>query len=93
MKLKEIADRISVHLKAMEKERPTKRWTDDKGKEREMTLYYCATARPAGGRIAISYISYQHTSHLKKADAERYLAWLDAGNKGKHYAITELVNV
>ena len=33
----------------------------------------------------MTYVSYQGEASLKKAEAEAYLAWLDAGNVGRHY--------
>jgi hypothetical protein len=33
------------------------------------------------------YISHQGECFLKRAEAEKYLAWLDAGNVGKHYGV------
>ena len=75
-KLGEIADRIAAHLAKIEKAQP------DHGSAR--SGYWHANAWPAGGRIGVKYISYQHTWHLTKADALRYLQWLDAGNVGRH---------
>ena len=40
----------------------------------------------AGGRwVYVAYSSYLFDSHLSKADAERYLDWLNAGNIGRHW--------
>lgn len=81
MKLAEIAEKISKHLKRFEgskKHNPP----DPKYKLRP---YYCASAFVYGARVYVSYISYQGRSGLKKVDALKYLAWLDAGNVGRHH--------
>lgn len=80
MNLKEIADQITVHLKRFESVKKINK-LDRKYKTRP---YYNAHARQAGSKIAILYISYQGWDHLSKDEAENYLAWLDAGNIGKH---------
>ena len=84
MKLKEIADKISVHLK---------RFEDDpvinapyNGKRLGFHPYYRAGAHSGGRYVYVGYVAYQGSAHLTKDEAERYLAWLDAGNVGRHYA-------
>ena len=44
-----------------------------------------ARAFVAGRYIGICYVNYQGHSNVTRADAERYLEWLDAGNVGKHH--------
>ncbi len=81
MKLKEIAEQINAYLKRFESTKKINK-LDRKYKTRP---YYHASARQAGSKVAIIYISFQTWSHLSKTDAERYLAWLDADNVGKHF--------
>lgn len=47
--------------------------------------YFQPNAYQAGRYVGVCYISFQGASNLSKADAEKYLAWLDAGNVGRHY--------
>lgn len=50
--------------------------------------YYGAHCHFYGGnRIAIRYVSYQHTTQLTKAEALQYLAALAAGYRGKHFQV------
>jgi hypothetical protein len=74
--LVEIAARISEHLRRIELAQP------DHG---SVTCpYWNAAAWKSGGWVGVMYVSYQHTSSLRRAEALRYLAWLDAGNEGHH---------
>lgn len=76
-KLAEIAKRIHEHLHRIE-------WADpNRGNARGS--FWCSGAYESGSRVAVWYVSYQARSHLTKADAWRYLQWLDAGNNGRHY--------
>lgn len=84
MKLKELAARISAHLRRFEADRKKINAPHD-GREGGLRPYYHAEASVAGSYVSVIYISYQHGSHLTKAQAERYLAWLDAGNVGRHF--------
>ena len=79
MKLAEIADRINAHLQRFE--------ADPQINKAIHTLkpYFWAGAGVAGRFVRVGYISFQGGSSLSKADAERYLAWLDAGNVGRHF--------
>lgn len=84
MKLDEIAEKIRAHLKRFEADpviNAINVW--------KTHPYYHANAYRAGSRVAVTYISYQHTSNLKREDALEYLAWLDAGNVGRHYAMEQ----
>jgi hypothetical protein len=77
VKLSEIAARISEHLKRKEASQPKN--------SAEPGDYYRACAWAAGSRVGVRYVSFQHETFLTKADALEYLAWLDAGNIGRHY--------
>ena len=79
MRTTEIAQRIDAHLKRFENDPVIN------DRPYPYTLYYRASAYVAGGWVRIRYVSYKSYSALRKADAERYLAWLDAGNVGSHY--------
>jgi hypothetical protein len=47
--------------------------------------FYNASARGSGVYVYVTYISYQGSHTLNQVEAERYLAWLDAGNIGRHF--------
>jgi hypothetical protein len=88
----ELAQRIDVHLKRFEKDptiNPGKRfdkqvnkWMPDK---RGVHDYYGAGARNDRHRVRVSYITYHDGAHLSIEEAQKYLAWLDAGNVGRHF--------
>lgn len=82
MKLKEIAARISVHLKRFEADPEINK---PRGDRMSLTPYYNAGSFAAGRYVGIMYIGYQGHSNISKEAAEEYLEWLDAGNVGKHY--------
>lgn len=79
MKLKEIAAKIDDHLKRMEADPNINRRPN--GRPR----FFWAGAGAAGRWIRVIYISYQGASPLTKAEAERYLAYLDDGGTGRHF--------
>ncbi len=81
LKLAEIAKRISVHLKRFEADSEINKV----GQGRRLKPYYFANTYVGGSRVCVRYVSFQGTSTLTKAEALRYLAWLDAGNVGSHY--------
>lgn len=81
LKLDEIADRIRAHLGRMEKATLPLSHGES---QRKSPGFFHANAWRAGPRVAISYISYQYTWKITKADALCYLKWLDAGNEGRH---------
>ncbi len=87
MKLKEIAERISKHLKRFEADKEINIRTG-----RGTSRFYFANARHTGRFVQITYITYQGFTSLSKAEAEKYLAWLDAGNIGWHYKALEDVD-
>ena len=66
-----------------------KRFEADKALNRtegRLAKFWNATAfYPGGPRIHVVYVSYQGSSTLTKAQAEKYLEWLKAGNVGKHF--------
>jgi hypothetical protein len=76
--LEDLAKRIRAHLKRFEADPAI----SQRGKA---TRYWCTNAFRAGARLGLTYISYQGASYIKKAEAEKYLAWLDAGNVGRHF--------
>ncbi len=78
---KALAERIDVHLKRFEADKKINA-PDPKYKTRS---YYYAHARGMGHRVFIVYISYQGHSMITIDEATAYLAWLDAGNVGRHY--------
>ena len=82
MKLKEIAERIDAYLKKFEADKTIN--APGKG-SMAISPYYCAGAWVSGSYVSVCYVSFQHTSNLRKADAIKYLERLDAGNVGKHY--------
>lgn len=79
MLLHVIAKKIDEHLNRM--------WD----KEGNNDLYYYPAAFASGRYIRVSFITYQGSKALTKAEAEEYLAWLDAGNEGTYYKM-ELEN-
>jgi hypothetical protein len=84
MKLKETAAKLDAYLKAFERDPLVN--TPLPGRL-DLHSYYHASACQSGRYVCIRYITYQHPTNLTKAEAEQYLAWLDAGNKGKHYSM------
>ncbi len=81
MKLQEIATRIHAYLKRFEHD--PKINVPDRGST--IHPYYWARAWAAGSRVGVVYVTFQGPTYLTKGEAERYLAWLDAGNVGSHY--------
>jgi hypothetical protein len=52
----------------------------------QLRPFYLARAWYPGGRyVGVGYISFQPGTFLDREQAARYLAWLDAGNVGKHW--------
>ena len=87
MKLAEIANRIHAHLRRFEAD--PKINVSESGKPTGARKYFCTNAYSAGGRVFVIYVTYQGRNSLTKAQALAYLAWLDAGNVGKHYRVPE----
>jgi hypothetical protein len=83
MKLKEAAARIDAHLNRFERDPKINKVAQHGGmKTRE---YYGVGAITGGSRVFVTYIRYQGSASLTKAQAEAYLGWLDGGNIGRHY--------
>jgi hypothetical protein len=80
-----IAARINAHLKRMEADKAINKNTQADG--RGLSDFYCAGSSAAGRFVYVTYITYQGHSPLTRQQAEAYLAWLDAGNNGKHYEV------
>jgi hypothetical protein len=76
-KLDEIAARIGVHLHRIELARSDR----DSGSP----TYWGSQAWRAGSYLGVKYVSFQGNLFLTKTQALVYLAWLDAGNEGKHF--------
>jgi hypothetical protein len=79
--LTEIAARIRAHLKRFEAD-PAINKLDPHYRTR---TYYCVNAYRGGRYVSVSYVNYQGATALERERAERYLAWLDAGNVGTHW--------
>jgi hypothetical protein len=80
--LREIAEAINVHLKRFEANPAVNIPRND------LHPYYRAGSwYPGAGKVSVMYVSYQGPTKMTRAEAEQYLAWLDAGNAGKHYQI------
>lgn len=82
--MKEIAQRIAVHLKRFENDPEINKKRDGM---RTFPYYNAGAYYPGGPKIGVTYISFQGTSNLSKTEAIKYLEWLDAGNVGKHYEV------
>ena len=88
----ELAQKIDAYLRRFERSpkiNPGKRYNQEKKKwvpdPMGLRDYYGASARGDRRRVWIIYITYQGGSYLSIEDAQKYLAWLDAGNVGRHY--------
>jgi hypothetical protein len=87
-----LAQKINAHLQRIEHDKalnPGKRfdkimkeWVLD---EMGVRAFYGARAAGDRHRVWIIYITYQGGSYVPIEDAETYLAWLDAGNVGRHF--------
>ena len=86
MKLTEIANRIAAHLARFEKDK-----TINKPFGTGVRPYYFTNAYRGGRYVCVRYVAYQLTSSLTREEALAYLAWLDAGNVGKHWEAKEAV--
>jgi hypothetical protein len=81
MKLAEIAAKINAHLKRLEADEGYNVTNPQYG----TSPLWNSGSYDAGRYVSIVYVSYQRRSNFSKDRALKYLAWLDAGNKGKHY--------
>lgn len=79
--MKQIAGRIDAHLRRIEADpKLNKRLWPGK----DFRLLFMSGCCAGGSRISVCYVSYQGRSSLTRDEATRYLAWLDAGNVGRH---------
>jgi len=89
MKLKEIAGKIHQHLKRFEADATINAAIKRGGGSLSLSPYYQAGSYATGKYVGVWYVSFHGTSYLTKQEAIRYLAWLDAGNVGRHYEALE----
>lgn len=78
--MKELAARIDAHLKRFEADPEI-----NKPRRDGTHPYYQCGAWSAGRWLNVLYVDYQGTTSLTRTQAEQYLAWLDAGNVGRHW--------
>lgn len=82
--LRELADRIDVHLKRFEADRNDINRSED-GTSWGLRPFYYASASPIGRYVSIHYVTYQGNTCISRDDAIRYLAKLDSGFAGRHW--------
>ena len=82
MKLDEIANRIAAHLARFEKDK-----TINKPFGTGVKPYYFSHAYRGGRYVRVIYVTYHEADSLTREEALAYLAWLDAGNVGKHWKV------
>lgn len=87
LSMKEIGKRIDKHLRRFEAD--PKINIDRSPEKTGLRDYYKAGAHGEGRWVWVTYVAYQGNRTLSKADALKYLAWLDAGNVGRHYKALE----
>lgn len=85
MKLADIAARILTHLKRFESDPAIADVITTSGKP--ITKFYKVNAWASGRYVGVRYVSFHPESNLTKQEALAYLAWLDAGNVGRHYEV------
>jgi hypothetical protein len=83
MKLVEIAGRIHTHLTRIEEDPMLNPLVERRGSK--LHMFYSSGAWTSGRFVYVSYVGYQGATHLTRDEAATYLAWLDAGNVGRHY--------
>src|SRR5438270_3181 len=81
--LKEIAAAIDAHLKRFEADPKLNRYKYPS--RHKLSPFWHAGAGASNSWISICYVGYQGVSSLRRKEAEIYLAWLDAGNVGRHF--------
>ena len=81
-RLKDIAEKINVYLKRFEADPRVNRYKDP---TRTLTPYWHSYAWANGRYVGIQYVSFQGSHFLSRADAEKYLAWLEQGGIGTHF--------
>lgn len=77
---KEIAAAIHAHLKRLEADKAV-----NKPNSGGLRPFYGAGAGAGGGWVHLTYVSFQGTSSVRKADAQYYLDRLEAGFTGRHW--------
>lgn len=80
--LEKLAARIGEHLEAFEADPEINKLVSAEGTRKR---FYSAGAINRGRFVYVTYITYQGSTALSKKEAEAYLAWLDAGNVGRHF--------
>jgi hypothetical protein len=78
-----LAARIRVHLQRMEQD--PKINVAKVGHRMGLQPYFLSWASRNGRFVGIRYVSFQGNTNLTREQAAQYLAWLDAGNNGKHH--------
>jgi hypothetical protein len=93
MSVKELASEIKAILNRLEADTEWNKftWTDMSGETRNQTHFHGATAWASSGRVGVRYVSYQGEGFLERGQAEDYLTWLRAGNKGSHYSANNAI--
>jgi hypothetical protein len=86
LSLQELAERINAHLQRFEADAKI---NAPRGQRMQTTPYFHAGAGAGASsrRVQLCYVEYQGQTLLTRAQAARYLAWLDAGNVGKHIQV------
>lgn len=87
-----LGKKIDEHLRRLEADEalnPRRRFDTDRKTwvldPTGMPSFYGARAAGDRYRVWVIYVSFQGGSYMSIEDAEKYLAWLDAGNVGRHY--------
>jgi hypothetical protein len=81
----ELAAQIDKHLSRFEADPKINRQPE--GSPSRISPFFNAGAWKHGNGVGVRYVSFQGASLLTRAQAEEYLAWLEAGNTGKHVKI------
>ena len=85
----EVAAKIDAYLRCWEAD-PAINTKYGKPGQR-ISRYYMAGCYTHGGWVCIVYVSFHGTEKMRAADAEKYLAWIEAGNVGEHYLMNRVV--
>jgi len=78
--LKEITERIHLHLRRMELDPSINTVDPTTGRG----ILHRSGCRPSGSRVFVWYVDASGPAWLARKEAEEYLEWLDAGNHGRH---------
>lgn len=79
LKIPDLAKRIDAHLKRLEADTAANRTANGRAR------FFTPSCRANGRFVAVTYVSYQSSSNMTKAEAAAYLAKLDAGYMGRHF--------